>query len=156
VDLVADAHRLPFRDDSVPAAVCETVLEHVAEPDRIIGEAHRVLKPGGHFFFIVPFVFPFHGQPNDFQRWSREGLRQAFAAFDEVEVGIHGGPCSALVNLLSEWAFVVTGLRFPRGYVAIKGLATALLFPLKFLDLIANRLPEAHRMAATLYVSGRK
>lgn len=156
VDVVADAHHMPFADNCMASVICETVLEHVPDPQKVIAEAHRVLQPGGRFCFIVPFLFPFHGHPNDFQRWSQEGLRAAFAEFSTVEVGIHAGPCSAMVNLLSEWGYVLSGCRFPRGYVAIKGAITALLFPLKFIDVLAHRFPEAHRMAATLYVSGTK
>ena len=156
VDLVADAHHLPLRDNSVNGVLCEVVLEHVPDPRQVIAEAFRVLKPGGRFFFIVPFVFPYHGHPSDYRRWTREGLARAFSAFTDLEIGIHGGPCSSMVNLLSEWAYLLSGLRHPRGYVPIKGLATALLFPIKYLDLVVNRFPEAHRLASTLFVTGKK
>ena len=156
VDVVGTAERLPFLEQSVEGVLSEVVLEHVERPDRVIGEAFRVLKPGGRFFFIAPFVFPFHGHPSDFRRWSKQGIEAEFSAFDELETGLFGGPCSSMVNLLSEWAYVLTGLEFPRGYVAVKGLATLLLFPIKFLDKIVNRFPEAHRLAATLYVTGTK
>lgn len=156
VDVVGDAHHLPLADGSVGSVVCETVLEHVPAPNQVIAETLRVLKPGGRFFYIVPFLFPFHGHPSDYQRWSKQGLRAAFEAFDEVEVGIHAGPCSAMVNLLTEWAYLFSGFAFPKMYVPIKGGLTALLFPIKYLDLWCNRLPEAHRMAATLYISGRR
>lgn len=156
VEIVGTAEALPFLDESLEGSLSEVVLEHVERPDRVIAETFRVLKPGARFFFIAPFLFPFHGHPSDFRRWSRQGLAAEFSAFDEVEVGIHGGPCSAMVNLLTEWAYVLTGLEFPKGFVVVKGLATALLFPLKFLDAVVHRFPEAHRLAATLYVTGRK
>lgn len=156
VDVVADAHRIPFADNSFSGVICEVVLEHVPNPTQIISEAWRVLRPGGRVFFIVPFLFPFHGHPHDYRRWSRQGLETDFAQFKRLEIGIHGGPCSSMVNLLSEWVYVLSGFAFPKAYVPIKGAATALLFPLKFLDLIVNRFPEAHRLASTLYVSGYK
>ncbi len=156
VDVVGTAEKLPFLDNSVEGVLSEVVLEHVERPDLVIAEAFRVVKPGGRVFFIAPFLFPFHGHPSDFRRWSRQGLEAEFAAFERIETGIFGGPCSAMVNLLTEWAYVMTGLEFPRGYVAVKGLATLLLFPIKFLDAIANRFPEAHRLASTLYVTGAK
>ena len=46
------AERLDFEDDAVDAAVCTLVLCTVPDPDRMIGEVRRVLKPGGRFFFI--------------------------------------------------------------------------------------------------------
>jgi SAM-dependent methyltransferase len=156
VNVVGDAHQLPFASESLAGVVCEVVLEHVVEPQRVVAETLRVLAPGGRCFFIVPFLFPYHGHPGDYSRWTREGLRGEFAGFRDVDAGIHAGPCSAMANLLSEWAYVLSGLRFPRGYVAIKGVATALLFPLKFADLLVNRFPEAHRLASTLYVAATK
>jgi len=154
VDVVADAHELPFRDGSLDAVVCEVVLEHAAQPLRILAETKRVLKPGGRIFFVVPFVFPYHGHPADYRRWSRQGLEMDFAEFSNLEIGIMGGPCSSMVNLLSEWAYTLSGLPFPKGYTWIKGGVTACLFPIKFLDALVNRFPEAHRLASTLYVTG--
>ena len=156
VDVVADAHRLPFRDNSLGGIVCEVVLEHIARPAEVIAEAYRVLRPGGRFFFITPFLFPYHGHPDDYRRWSRQGLKAEFDAFSDIEIGIHAGPCSAMVNLLTEWGYVLSGFTFPRGYVPIKGGLTLLLFPLKFLDRFVNAFPEAHRMAATLFIAGAK
>lgn len=156
VDLIADGAALPLQDESVTGVICEVVLEHVRDPNRVVSEAQRVLKPGGRIFFIAPFLFPFHGRPHDYGRWTREGLKLAFKDLDELEVGIHGGPCSAMVHIFSEWLYILTGLRYPKGYTFFKGGFTALLMPIKFLDKLVNRFPEAHRLAATLYVSGVK
>jgi len=46
----ADAHALPFPDDSFDGLVSLQVLEHVREPTRVISEMSRILKPGGRFF----------------------------------------------------------------------------------------------------------
>lgn len=156
VDVVADAHQLPFRDNSFAGVVCEVVLEHVRDPRQVVAETWRTLKPGGQAFFIVPFLFPYHGHPADFNRWTHEGLATEFAPFTDIEVGIHAGPCSAMVNLLSEWGYVLSGMRYPRGYTLIKGGLTALLFPIKYADAWVTRFPEAKRMASTLYVSAKK
>jgi len=156
VDVVGNAERLPFADQSLDAVVCEVVLEHVAKANVVIEETFRVLKPGGKCFFIVPFLFPYHGHPSDYRRWTKEGLAVEFEAFQQLDIGIHAGPCSGLVNILSEWAYVVTGLTYPRGYALVKGGVTAILFPMKFLDYWINHFPEAHRLASTMFVKGIK
>ena len=44
---------LPLRDDSVDYIHCAGVLHHVSEPDRILQEFRRVLKPGGAAAIMV-------------------------------------------------------------------------------------------------------
>lgn len=48
---VASAYSLPFADQTFDVVCAMDVLEHVEEPDRLIAEASRVLKPRGLFFF---------------------------------------------------------------------------------------------------------
>ena len=48
---VAAGEELPAGDASFEVACCCDVLEHVTDPDRMIGEAARVLKPGGLYLF---------------------------------------------------------------------------------------------------------
>lgn len=51
---VADAHRLPFAADGIDRARTDRVLMHVAEPGRVLGEFHRVLRPGGLLALAEP------------------------------------------------------------------------------------------------------
>jgi 2-polyprenyl-6-hydroxyphenyl methylase/3-demethylubiquinone-9 3-methyltransferase len=48
---VANALELPFAAASFDAVCAMDFLEHVEDPDRVIAEAARVLKPSGMFFF---------------------------------------------------------------------------------------------------------
>jgi ubiquinone/menaquinone biosynthesis C-methylase UbiE len=43
----ADARALPFPGGSFGAVVCRHVTHAIPDPDRVFGEAHRVLAPGG-------------------------------------------------------------------------------------------------------------
>jgi SAM-dependent methyltransferase len=45
--IAADAHALPLRDGSVDLAVAVTVLEFVADPEAVIAELARVVRPAG-------------------------------------------------------------------------------------------------------------
>jgi len=51
--------RLPFDDARFDGAVLKDLLEHVADPVAVVGEALRVLRPGGLVFACSP----------DAQRW---------------------------------------------------------------------------------------
>ena len=46
--------QLPFADASFDLVYSSNVLEHVQDPDRVLAEAIRVAKPGGHVFFTFP------------------------------------------------------------------------------------------------------
>jgi SAM-dependent methyltransferase len=52
--LCADGYQLPFADDSFEVVLLIAVLEHTREPERILAEARRVLKPGGRAIMVVP------------------------------------------------------------------------------------------------------
>lgn len=51
---VADAHNLPFKDQSFDAVVCLEAMEHVEDPRRVISEMKRVLNDNGYIIVLVP------------------------------------------------------------------------------------------------------
>jgi SAM-dependent methyltransferase len=54
----ADAQRpLPFRDESFDVVVAGELLEHLADPQALLGEAWRVLRPGGTLVGSIPNAF---------------------------------------------------------------------------------------------------
>ena len=61
------AEALPFADASFDCVVCTFTLCSVADPARALGEARRVLKPGGRFLFCEHGLSP---EP-DVARWQR-------------------------------------------------------------------------------------
>lgn len=46
-----DAYHVPFASQSFDVVASMDMLEHVSEPQQVIAEAARVLRPGGLFFF---------------------------------------------------------------------------------------------------------
>ena len=57
--LQESVERLSIPDGSVDVVICNQVYEHVPDPERLIHEIHRVLKPGGYCYFAGPnLLFP--------------------------------------------------------------------------------------------------
>ncbi len=79
-DVFADAASLPFGDSSFDAVICLEVLEHVPVPATVLGEIARVMKPGGAAWISMPFLYPVHDSPYDFQRYTEFGLRRDLAS----------------------------------------------------------------------------
>jgi len=73
-DVFADAAELPFLSNSIDTVLYFEVLEHVAEPRQTLVEIARVLKPGGLLIMSMPFLYPMHDEPHDYQRLTRHGL----------------------------------------------------------------------------------
>lgn len=68
-DVYGDAAAVPIAASSVDTVLCTEVLEHVPDPDAVVREIARVLKPGGIVICTAPFVYPVH-DAYDFFRYS--------------------------------------------------------------------------------------
>jgi SAM-dependent methyltransferase len=156
VDIVADAHLLPFRGGSLSAIHCEAVLEHLEYPDVAVGEMWRVLEPGGQIFAATPFLQAFHGYPSHYQNFTLVGHRRLFerAGFEVLDAGVCVGPTVALTDLAFEYLRELGPGPVVRRFLAWG--VRLLLFPLRLVDRRANRRPNAHTVASTTFVHGRK
>ncbi|MBW2130818.1 MAG: class I SAM-dependent methyltransferase [Deltaproteobacteria bacterium] len=56
LDVVLDAHFLPFKKESLDNIVLFDVLHHLSRPARFFGEAEKVLRPGGRVVMMEPYV----------------------------------------------------------------------------------------------------
>ena len=84
---------------------------------------------------MVPFIFPFHEYPADYQRYTASGLRQIAAGFEEVELCILTGPTSALLVFIREYLrLLVPGGNSRITRTLLNGVSGWLVFPLKYLD----------------------
>jgi SAM-dependent methyltransferase len=75
-NVFGDAQRLPFADETMDSVLLLDVLEHLPEPNLCLSEITRVLKCKGILVLQVPFLYPIHDAPLDFQRWTLYGLIQ--------------------------------------------------------------------------------
>lgn len=147
--MVADAHRLPFADESMDAVWIQAVLEHVLDPRLCVAEIHRVLKPDGLIYADTPFMQQVHGGPFDFHRFSLNGHRWLMRDFVQLDAGTVGG---AGVSLLWALRYFLLSFGLPNK------LATALTLPffwLRSFDRITSLNGNADA-ANGVYFLGRK
>ena len=156
VDIVADGHSLPFADGVFDAVISEAVLEHVYDPQRVVAEMFRVLKPDGYVCAAVPFLQGYHASPHDYQRWTTTGFVALFSRFREVESGACAGPTTALHWVFREYVGLVCSFGSLLVAKAISLLIGWLTFPLVWLDMLLLLHPHSHILASAVYFVGRK
>jgi SAM-dependent methyltransferase len=96
---VGDMRALPFEEASFSGVLAVQAIEHVPDPDRVLAEARRVLKPGGVAVFVTPNRLTF-GRPDEvidpyhYVEFSTEELRACCeSVFERTELlGLFGSP----------------------------------------------------------------
>ncbi|MFQ3322418.1 MAG: SAM-dependent methyltransferase [Pseudomonadales bacterium] len=91
VDIVLDLHQIDLPSGAAQTVIALDTLEHVERPWEAMAEIKRVLKPGGIAILTSVMRFPIHGYPNDYWRFTPEGLRSLFKIFDHSFIGSCGG-----------------------------------------------------------------
>jgi SAM-dependent methyltransferase len=145
--LIADAHNIPFADDTFEAVWIQAVLEHVLSPHEVVAELHRVLKPGGYIYADTPFIQHVHEEAYDFTRFTLSGHRWLFRDFDLIEAGPTKGAGTSLVWSIRYFVRAVTGSD------AAGSIVAAAFFWLRFFDRRTRKHADA---ASATYFFGRK
>jgi SAM-dependent methyltransferase len=159
VNIVADAHFLPLRNNSFGFIWLGGVIEHITVPLRVAEEIHRVLKKGGYVYIETPFFQCYHAAPFDFQRFTLYGLEKLFESnnFIKINSGIIAGPSSAFSHILRTYLALLfsfnSKILFHILYYYIAGW---LVFPFKIFDLFLINHPKAEIMPFAVYYLGKK
>jgi SAM-dependent methyltransferase len=96
-----DAHNLGFKDKSFDIVVCVELLEHCHTPQRVIDEIFRILKKKGICILSTRFVYPIHGDPYDFYRFTKNSLSLLFQRFREFKIYPHGNRLACIWDLIA-------------------------------------------------------
>jgi SAM-dependent methyltransferase len=66
-------------EDTLPETfdliIADQVFEHVVRPWSAVKNVHRMLKDGGAFLIMTPFLIKMHATPIDCSRWTETGLK---------------------------------------------------------------------------------
>jgi len=148
VDYVGSALDLPFEDQSVDLVVTQEVLEHVPDPFLAMREIYRVLKHGGRAYVQLPFIIGFHPCPEDFWRFTDQGMMELAkqAGFDSAIVHQSVGPAVGFYRIAVEFFAILFSRPFAKLYKPFKGVFALLLYPIKWLDPVLSGHKEAGRI----------
>jgi SAM-dependent methyltransferase len=99
LDVAAVGEQLPFRDATFDLVICTQSLNYALSPPQVIGEIHRVLKPGGFLFLTVPAILPRMAD----QRWRfmPDGLQVLLTDYSEVEIVAEGGSIAGFCRMVN-------------------------------------------------------
>jgi len=120
LDKIADLNEpLPFPDKSFDTVLLTDVLEHIAEPFRLIGEISRILKPQGKLIMGVPFFYWIHEAPYDYYRYTEFLLRKICTDnnLEIVSIYAYGGYPDIILDLINK--YVGRNKFFAKVYLAI-------------------------------------
>lgn len=74
--LIVPGEKLPIQDRVFDLVLLLDVLEHVVDPNFVLGEIRRLLDPNGRLIISIPFMYREHETPNDFARYTVFGIHE--------------------------------------------------------------------------------
>jgi SAM-dependent methyltransferase len=158
-DIAADLNALlPIEDAQADTVISISVLEHLREPQTMLNEAFRILKPGGHIILQSPWQWMVHEAPCDYFRYSPYGLEYMFtkAGFTDLKI-------EAECGFFAMWFLKICYFlrRFVRGPKALQFLIKVALAPFwmlfQSLGLILDKLDNNPALeSGGYYITGKK
>ncbi len=160
-DIFATASSLPFANESFDAAVMLEVMEHLRDPARALQDLVRVLRPGGTLVLSMPFLYPIHDAPFDFQRLTRYGLERDLR---DIGLDLHrlermGGALqtAGLLTCLALAGGLVDAIKTPSTRLLWAPLIIAIIPMINLIAALAQRLlPEWPGMCQGYWLVARK
>jgi SAM-dependent methyltransferase len=104
-DLKWDGHNIPLEDESIDCVMATEFLEHYPEPENVLNEIRRVLKPGGILFATVPFIWNLHEVPYDEYRYTPYSIERHVrnTGFKEIKIKALGGWNLSFAQMIGLW-----------------------------------------------------
>jgi SAM-dependent methyltransferase len=119
--LYVSGYPWPVSDASADLALCTEVLEHVLEPEMLLKETLRCLRPGGRLLMTVPFAARWHFVPYDYWRFTPSAITHLLRGAGFVNVGIYsrGNPVTVSAQKVLAVIAPLGGLRVPLAPLAV-------------------------------------
>lgn len=130
--------------------MCE-VLEHTSDPHAAVKGLKHLLRPSGLLILSTPFIFPIHGRPFDYFRFTKYGLALLFKEWGDLNVTERNNWAEAINVLFARIAFEKSRSARIGGRILL--LFAVLISPLAY---IVGRLIKTDFMTSGYVVTCRR
>ncbi|MCS7004615.1 MAG: class I SAM-dependent methyltransferase [Cytophagales bacterium] len=143
VDIFYDGKHIPFPNATFDCVFCSEVIEHVFEPDAVLKEIHRVLKPNALGLFTVPFAWSEHEQPYDYGRYTSFGIKYLFEknGFEVIKHQKTGN----FIKVIFQLSMLYGHLLFPKNKIISTLLNVVCISPIAILGIFLSWLLPANQ-----------
>jgi SAM-dependent methyltransferase len=166
IQLVLDAHALPFASESLRAIVMTDVIHHLPNVECFLREAARCVRPGGVIAMVEPWLTDWsrliyrylHPEPvlPDVTAWAFESSGPLSGANSALPWIMFDRDRALLVERFPEWQVKVLRLEMPFRYLMSGGLSPLTLMPaqsFEFWRAVEERLrPWMARLAMFAFI----
>jgi SAM-dependent methyltransferase len=158
VDIVSSAEKIPLNDETVDLIITQEAFEHIADPQKSIQEAYRILKRGGVIYFQVPFIIGYHPGPADFWRFTKEGIVTFLenAGFQVEKRGVTVGSASGFYRIAVEFFAIIFSGPIDALYIPFKAVFSLIFYPIKILDHYVKYSSQNDRIAGGYFAVAKK
>lgn len=81
-------------DETFDLVIAEHIFEHLLRPYQAARHVFMMVKPGGRFLMVAPFLYRVHRDPQDCSRWTETGMKYFLAEagfpLDGIQTGSWG------------------------------------------------------------------
>jgi SAM-dependent methyltransferase len=120
----------PLKSNIYDFVLSINIMEHLYNFHNLLSESYRILSSGGKLHGFVPFMIRYHPDPNDYFRYTEQGLYVAMtdAGFSDIQViTVAGGPFKVAASQLAN----VIRLKFLRFTLLALGIGLDRLLAIK-------------------------
>ena len=156
VDIVCNIEKLPFKNESIYAFVSRSVFEHLANPLEVEKEIFRCTTEDGKGCHLIPFMYPFHASPFDYNRYTAEGQKNLFSKWEIIKQFNPTGPFSLLVIILTEVLSIFLSFGKERLKSVLYLFLCLILFPIKFVDFFFAKNTKYLTLSPNIFIEIKK
>ena len=156
VDVVGDAKNLPFKNKSLDFVYSKSFLEHSDNPEKIVDEIYRTMKPKSFTIHSIPFMYPYHASPFDYNRYTEEGLKILFKKFKIIKIINISGPFTLINLILIEIVNSLFSLINRNIATLCSTILMILISPLKYLDIFFIKNKHFSSLASNYLIIAKK